>query len=208
MADEARGQVKNVADQARNIAQTAVENPEHAEKILELSLRRVFRRGNEFVNEVDRAALVDQMVQRTGMTPEQVTQQIAQWEERFEQVRAQTAQAREAALQRANELRQDAERRAEEIYNQAQARFEAMQTEARQVADNFAHEAEERAREAAQKATNTLSQVAAGIVFAMFLGAVASGIGGYFGAPDDLPSIDADELRNTGSMIIVDIFDR
>jgi len=178
-------------------AEQAVKHPDHAGQILNIALQRVFRRGEEVASDVDRHALLNVLTTNTDMSREEAAQQIQTWEKEFNDIKSQTSQAREVARQKADEFRQQAEQKATEIYDQAQQKLEAMQQEAEAKLQQAAHEAEEKAREAAQATSETFAKVAAGIAIAMFVGAVAAGIGGYIGIPKDLPDIPVVETAST-----------
>lgn len=188
-----QGQVEAAVDDVQNAAQQIARHPERTGDILNIAIQRVFRRGEAVASDVDRDSLINLLMERTDMTREQAVEQINTWEERFNQVKDQTRQAREIARQRAEEFRQQAEQRAREVYEEAQSRVKELQHEAQERL----REAEEEAREAAEKATSTFSKLAAGIAAAMIIGAVAAGLGGSIGAPEDLPDVDVEDVTDT-----------
>lgn len=189
---EVRQQAQGAMQDIKDAARTAVRHPEHLDEIVTLAVQRVFRRGEDVANDLDREALMSVLRENSDMTDEQISQQIQQWEERFEQVKHQTRQARDVARQKAEELRQQAEEKAREAFEQMQAYAAKLQHEAETRVQETLHEAERTAREAAQTAVESFAKVAAAIAATMIIGAVAAGIGGYIGAPEDLPDIEVD----------------
>ncbi len=174
-------------------AQQAIRDPEHADQVLNIALQRVLRRGEDLASDVDRDALVNLLTENTDMTYDEASQQVQRWEEQFQTVKQQTAQVRDTARQRAEELRQQAEQKAQEIYHQAQERAEEMQREIETRMNEVRAEAEEKAREAAQEASDAFAKIAAAIAVAMVVGAIAAGLGGYIGAPEELPDVTVEE---------------
>lgn len=187
--------VKQTVDDVANATKYAIRNPKLAPDMLEIVLRRVLRRGESIANDVDRQALRNYITSNTDLSEQDAEAQIQEIEEQFNQVKQQTKQAREIAKQRAQEFQQQAETKAQELYQTAQERVEEMQREAQTRLQEAADEAEKQAREAAQQASDSFAKLAAGLAVAMVVGAVAAGLGGFFGAPQSLPDIDVEEVN-------------
>lgn len=188
--------IEQTVNDVANATKYAMRNPENAPDMLEIVLRRVLRRGENVANDVDRQALRNYITANSDLSEEDAEAQVQQIEEQFAQVKEQTKQAREIAKQRAEEFRQEAETKAQELYQTAQDRVTEMQQEAEARLKEASEEAEKQAREVAQQASDSFAKLAAGIAVALVIGAVAAGLGGFFGAPETLPDVPITEASN------------
>jgi hypothetical protein len=188
MANQVRAGVRDVQDGVREV----IRNPQDLSRVLDITLNRIFTRGESIVNEVDRESLLNLLMENGNLSRQDAEAQLQRWEEQFNQVRTQTQQAREMAMQKAEEFRQQAEQKAQEIYQMALNRVEEMQKDVENRLNQAKEEAENAAREAAQAAKDTFTKVATAVAVAMIIGGIAAAIGGYYGAPESLPDIDAD----------------
>jgi hypothetical protein len=195
MENQVRAGVQDVQEGVKQI----VRNPQNMGQILDITLNRIFTRGERIVNDVDRQSLVNLLMENGNMSQQEATAQLQRWESQFSQVKEQTQQARQMAMQKADELRQQAEQKAHEMYEVAQVRIDEMQKEVENRLNQAKEEAEKTARETAQAAKETFTKVATAIAIAMIIGGIAAAVGGYFGAPEELPEVEPD---NTASMSI------
>jgi hypothetical protein len=189
MENQVRAGVRDVQDGVKQI----VRNPQDLSRVLDITLNRIFTRGEALVNDVDRESLVNLLMENGNMSREQAMAQLERWEEQFNQVKTQTQQARETAMQKAEEFRQQAEQKAQEMYQMAQARVAEMEKEVETRLNQAKEEAENAAREAAQAAKETFTKVATAVAVAMIIGGIAAAIGGYYGTPETLPDMNTDE---------------
>jgi ElaB/YqjD/DUF883 family membrane-anchored ribosome-binding protein len=188
--EDLQHQAQDTVEDMENLARVAVRHPEHLDRILELALRRVFRRAEGYIGDVDRDNLVQVLMQRTNMTEDEAVQQIERWEARAQEARHQVEQMRQTAMEKAQELRQQAEDKANEIVERAKQQAQEMYDNVQSRMDTVRNEVVHQAREAADTTTNIIASLAAAIVFALFIGGIAAGIGGAAGSPDDL-TVDA-----------------
>jgi ElaB/YqjD/DUF883 family membrane-anchored ribosome-binding protein len=168
--DMLRSQAEGAAGEVRNAVRAVTANPAEADQAINLAMRRLFNRGQEVINQTDRDAVVNLLMERTDMNEEQARQMIGQWEERYNQAR--------------HELNQ--------TQQQVRQRVEQLQTEARQKAEEARFEVERRAKEAAQATTDTIAKVAGAVFLALVVGAFAAGLGGLLGTPEELPVAEID----------------
>ena len=183
--EELQQTAKDTAEDMQHLARVAARHPEQADRILELALRRVFRRGEDYISDVDRDNLVQVMSERTNMTEEEIRQQIDQWEQRAQRARQQVEVMRQTAMERAQELRQKAEVKAQEMYEKARQEAQEMYDNVQQKVMETRREVEHQAREAAGATTDMIAKVATALVVALLIGAVAAGLGGAVGAPGE-----------------------
>jgi hypothetical protein len=182
--NEAQYQAEEVVDDAQRALRYMANNPAEADATLMWLLRRVFRRGETVVDDADREALIDALMERAPISREEAESYINQWEETYNSAKEDVQSAREQAMNRV-----------EEMQEKAKQKFNEMQDEANQRLKTLRHEAEERARDAAQATTEAIAAIAAAIFIAMLAGALAAGIGGAVGVPDaeDVPADEVDE---------------
>jgi hypothetical protein len=178
-------QAQDTVDDMQNLARVAVRHPEHIDRILELALRRVFRRAEAYIGDVDRDNLVNVLMQRTSMNEEEARQQIERWEQTAQEARQQLEEMRQTATEKAQELRQQAESKANEIVERAKQQAQEMYDNVQNRMDTVRNEVVHQAREVADTTTNIIASLAAAIVFALFIGGIAAGIGGAAGTPDE-----------------------
>ena len=195
------GQAAGAADDVREGVKAAVQHPDQAARVLELTLRRVLRRGEAVASDVDRDSLVKLLTSRSDMTEEQARDRINQYEEQFNQTRQEVTQVRQQVEERAQQTRAEVEKRAEEIRQSAMQQAEELQnrieTQAREARDEVARQA----REAAEKASNNLAKLAAAVGLAMLLGGVFAGFGGALGVEDpEVVEVDVTEGREGASL--------
>jgi hypothetical protein len=183
--EELQATAQDTVQDMKYLAQVAARHPEHADRILELALRRVFRRGEDYISDVDRDNLVQVLTERTNMTEDEIRQQIDQWEQRAQRARQQVNVMRQTAMERAQELRQKAEEKAQELYEKARQQAQEMYDSVQQNVNQMRHEVEHQAREAAGTTTDIIAKVAAALVVALLIGAVAAGLGGAVGSPGE-----------------------
>jgi hypothetical protein len=186
--------VSETVDDARRAAVLAMKYPDEADRILNLTLRRLLRRGRETASEVDRDALVNLLTQNTNMTEREVRSRLNEWENRYARMREQTERARSEAQRKAQELQAQAQQKAQEIYKDVQDYVNQMEQKAEQRIKQAQQEAEEKAREAAGRSADVFSKIAAAVAAAMILGAIAAGFGGLVGVPEELPEAEVDNV--------------
>ncbi len=174
--------VDDVKQTAKQVTQQVQEDPEEAFETLNLALRRVLRKGQIAVNDVDRNAVVEMLVKRGNMDETQARETLAQWEDRFNQAKTEAERVREAVQQRVEQLQSEAEMKARQL-----------EGELREKAEDARREAERVAREAAQKTSDAIAQIAGLVFAAIIVGAVAAGIGGWIGTPERLPTVNAND---------------
>lgn len=201
-----QSEMQATADDLRNTVAEVVRNPNNADHVIDLALRRVFRRGESVVSELDRADLVNIVAERTGQSPEQAQQTIRQWEENFNRAKEQTKQAREQAMQQAAQLRDQVEQKAQEVQMQIQQRVEELEHEAQRRAEELRMQAEHTARQSAEQVRKGVAKLATAVVIAAAVGAVAAGIGGALGAPDELPTMEVDTNPSSWYYEVPDAF--
>jgi hypothetical protein len=187
-----REQAELAVDDVTAAARAAVRHPEHIDKIVELSLRRVFRRGQSAVNDVDRDTLVKVLSERTNMSEQEIRDRLGTWEQGFEQAKTDTQRTIEEARQRYMETRHDLERR-----------FYEMRTEVEERVEDVVHEVEYQVRETAQDATDMISAISGAAFAAIVIGALAAGIGGLLGIRTTIPMVEVEDATNpeTGYVI-------
>ncbi|GAB4521098.1 MAG: hypothetical protein OHK0046_32060 [Anaerolineae bacterium] len=190
--EEARQQTEGAVQDLQAAARQASQHPEDAQHILETVLRRVFNRVEDVVEDVDRQSLMEVLTQRTNMNEQELRAFVDRWEGQYNEARGRVNQARESAMTEAQQLRQEAENRARQIQEEAIRRAEDIQRRVRNTVEDVRDEAEERVIDVAQTATSMISRAAAAVVLAMVVGAVAAGIGGALGTPEELPVAEID----------------
>lgn len=177
--DQVQNEARQAAGEVQNAVQQIAQDPAHWERYMNLALRRVMRRGQTMVNQADRDALAQFMVDRSGISPEQAMQQVQQWEGQFEQARQQLDQTRQQVEQRMNELRLEAESRVEQARRDAEQKVMQLRMEA-----------EHKAREAAEATMQAVAKIAAIAFAALVVGAIAAGVGGALGTPTSIETIE------------------
>jgi ElaB/YqjD/DUF883 family membrane-anchored ribosome-binding protein len=179
MKAQAKKAVSEVKSTAKDVVQQVAEDPEEALQALNMAMRRVFYRGRLAVNDVDRDALVDLLVDRTNMSEVQARETLAQWENRVEQAKREVETVREELQQRLEQLQSEAEIKAKRL-----------ESEVREKAEEARAEAERVAREAAQATSDAVAQIAGVVFAAVVIGGIAAGIGGWIGTPERLPTVE------------------
>ena len=190
--EEVKGAAQQSAQDVKDAARVVAKNPQHAEDILRATFERVLNRGRETVEQVDRQSVIEVMVARSDMTEAEAQQTLSIWEKRYHQAGQEVEQARQQVKREFARTKQDVEQKADEL--QVQARHKA--EELRHEAEQKAHEAEIKAREAAQATTDAIAKIAGVVVVALVVGAVAAGIGGLIGAPEEVPTAELDTNSN------------
>lgn len=165
--DRVRQTADTAVQDVKNTAQQIARNPAEAERLITEAVERIINRAQNTVSDVDRQAVIDVMVANANMTEQQARQTLARWEQMPYQAAQQAEQAKEQIEQKAEEVRWQAE----------------------QKIDQIRHDVDRTARDAAQAVTDAIARIA-GIAFAaIVIGAIAAGIGGILGAPDEVPVI-------------------
>ncbi|MCU0497987.1 MAG: hypothetical protein MUF87_11610 [Anaerolineae bacterium] len=177
--DQVQSEARQAVGEVQGAVQQIAQDPAHWERYLNLALRRVMRRGQTMVNQADRDALVQFMIDRSGVSREQAMQQVQQWEGQFEQARQQVEQTRQQVEQRVNELRREAENRVEQARREAEQKMMQLRMEA-----------EHKAREAAEATMQAVAKIAAIAFAALVVGAIAAGVGGALGTPASIETIE------------------
>jgi len=169
------GAVQEGAQDVKQAAQRVAQNPSDANQVFNETLSRVLNRAQGVNLQADRDAVVKSISERTGVTTEQAQQQVKKWEDGFAQARGQ-----------ADQTLQDAQRKADELRKQAEAKAAEVQRDAEKTAAKLKADADRVAREAADATAKIISRLALAAFGAILAGAIAAGIGGYIGAPDDV----------------------
>lgn len=94
---EVEKDARNAASQARDTAAAPTEQD------LSSLLERLLQQGKEAASQVDRDAVINVVVARTGVTREEATRRVAAWEDTADKARAKAAQAAEEAKVKARE---------------------------------------------------------------------------------------------------------
>jgi len=97
-------QVDAAASDAGNTAQTAAQNPAGTDAELTGLIDRIFSRGEATLNQVDKEALVNVLVARGSMTPDQASQTVDRWQASAVVAKQKYEQAKVAAEQKAREI--------------------------------------------------------------------------------------------------------
>jgi hypothetical protein len=179
MRTQAKKAAADIQSTAKEVVEQVREDPEEAFQALNLALRRVFYRGRLMVNDVDRDALVDQLVQRANMDETQARETLARWEDRVAQ-----------AKREADTVREELQQRIEQLESEAQIKAMKLEGEVREKAEQARIEAERVAREAAQKTSDAVAQIAGVVFAAVVIGGIAAGVGGWIGTPERLPTVE------------------
>jgi F0F1-type ATP synthase membrane subunit b/b' len=166
-ADRVQATAEGAVDEARNTAQQIVRNPGEAERLINDALGRVLNNAQDVVSDVDRDSVIDVMTANTNLSREQARQALSRWEQTYRQAGQQAEQVRDQVSGKVQEVRVQAEQKVEQIR----------------------HDVDRTARDAAQAVTDAIAR-AAGIAFAaIVIGAIAAGLGGLLGAPEEVPII-------------------
>jgi hypothetical protein len=183
----AQGAVQEVS----GAAQTAVQQAGHGDfegawQTMQLALRHVLREGQSVVTDVDRDAVMQVLMQRGNMDEAQARQTVQRWEDSFNQAKQQTLQTRQQVEQSIQQMRMEAERKVEDVRRRVESQLHQAQQEAERVA-----------REAAKATTDTIAKLAGAVFAAMVIGAVAAGIGGWLGTPEEIQTIEVETSPET-----------
>jgi hypothetical protein len=165
-----QAQASNAVGDAQAAVQDIVRDPVHFDQTLNLALRRIFRRGQSVVSDVDRNTALQLLMERGQMTEEHAQQMLGKWEESWKGAQFELEKARARAEQEAKRLQQELMQKAEEARVQA----------------------EHAAREAAKATTQAVAKIAGAVFLAILVGAIAAGLGGMIGAPESVPAADVD----------------
>jgi hypothetical protein len=172
--EQVQASAGDAVQQVKNTAQAIAQDPAHARQEIDELIQRLFAIGQTATQSADRDTLINALVERAGVSREEAEQQIDRWQSDLDQARAQ----------------------AERTLQQTKAQAERKVEDAKRQVQQAAAEAEYKAREAAQTATDTISKAAAAIFAAMVIGAIAAGIGGLVGTPDELPIVSIDRTAD------------
>lgn len=96
------GAVEQQAKSAVADAQRTAADP--SDQDVSTLVERLLARGRDAASQVDREAVVNVVVARTGLSPEEAAKRVQGWETTAEQTRAKAAQAAEQAKQKAREV--------------------------------------------------------------------------------------------------------
>ncbi|MDX1994613.1 MAG: hypothetical protein SF029_19680 [bacterium] len=183
LQQQANAAVQDVRGAVQQAAQEARQSPQQALETLANALDKVFYRAqnaaDQVSNDVDRQAVIDVLKARTNMSDEQARQTLQRWEGNFNQARGEADQMRNQLMQTAREIPQQARQTVNEIRDDVMQRVE-------QVRDD----AEQTLRSAAQATTDAIARLAGAAFAAIVLGAIAAGLGGLLGVPQELPVAD------------------
>lgn len=99
VAKQAQGAVRSAATDPQA---TAAQSDSGNQDILAL-LDRLFQKGKDTASQVDRDAVINVVMARTGVSREEATKRVAGWEETYQQSKARFEQAKQQAEQKARE---------------------------------------------------------------------------------------------------------
>lgn len=164
--ERVKAQAQTAGYQIQDAAKEVLQNPGDAERIFNDTLTRILNQGQAITNQADQQAIIDVMVQRGNVTEDQARQALNRWENGLRNTQQQLDYVTQQAKTRVNEVRYQAESKVEDIKQ----------------------DAERITRETAQATTEAISKLALAAFAAIVIGIIAAGIGGYAGAPQDLPT--------------------
>jgi len=159
-------QAQTVGYQIQDTAKEALQNPGEADRIFNETLTRILNQGQAITNQADQQAIIDVMVQRGNVTEDQARQALDRWEKGLRNTQQQLDYVTQQAKTRVNEVR-----------HQAEAKVADVKEDAGRIA-----------RETVQTTAEAISKLALAAFAAIVIGIIAAGIGGYLGAPQDLPT--------------------
>lgn len=187
--------VANAKDQVQGAAKEALQQAqrgdlEQARETLVTAVQNVLEQGMNTAQNVsvDRENVINLITSRTQMSREEAERTLSQWESRFQQARQQTDDARQQVSSQMDQVKQQVGAQVNQVRQQA----ENMQAKVVEKVEEVRAEAEEKAREAADQARKALGAVALALFAALVVGAIAAGIGGAIGAPEELPTAQID----------------
>lgn len=181
-------QVRGAVDDVRNAAENVVQNPSSLDQNINDALMRVLQRGQRVVDQADRDAIVRVLAERGNLSEQQARETLQNWEVRAEQARHEFEKTRQQVENKVAQVQGEVQHRVEEVRQEVQYRVEEAK-----------HEVERVAREAAQTTTQTIARLASIAFAAIAIGALAAGIGGLIGAPENIPSVEVtDTTANNG----------
>jgi hypothetical protein len=164
--ERVKAQAQAAGYQIQDAAKEVLQSPGDTERIFNETLTRILNQGQAITNQADQQAIIDIMVQRGNVTEEQAHQALSRWESGLRNTQQQLDYVTQQAKTRVNEVRYQAEAKV----------------------DDVKQDAERMARETAQVTTEAISKLALAAFAAIVIGIIAAGIGGYIGAPQDLPT--------------------
>lgn len=185
--------VASAKDQVQTATQDALQQAQHgdleeARNTLVTAVQSLLEQGRDTAQTVDRENVINLITSRTQMSREEAEQTLGEWESRFQQAREQTDQVKQQVGGQVDQVRQQVEAQVDQVKQQA----EAVQAKVVEKVEEVRADAEEKAREAADQARKALGKVALALFAALVVGAVAAGIGGAIGAPEELPTAEID----------------
>ncbi|MDX2137531.1 MAG: hypothetical protein SF123_05505 [Chloroflexota bacterium] len=172
---------RDAVQDVRSAVAEAAQKPDEINRIVANTMGKLFNRGRDVVSQVDRDAVVDLLVQRGNMNREQAQAQVARWEQQLQE-----------APRQAGTMINDALSRAEDAPSAINEQVSRVQNAVSEQVSKVQHDIERTARETAQAATDVIAKLALTAFVIVMVGAVAAGIGGYFGAPQELPVAEVD----------------
>lgn len=105
--DRLEGQAEELRRDVRSAASRAAQDPQRVDKELESLFDEIQREGRETLRAVDREALVNIIMERTGQSRQEATQTVSNWEQEYQQVyqraREEWDQAKAQAEEKARE---------------------------------------------------------------------------------------------------------
>lgn len=167
----ARSEARQAAGEVRAAAQQAAQDPRLAQQQLQQVVSRLVQRGQGMATQADRQAVVEVLMNNAGMDRARAEQTVQGWEESYNR-----------AAQEVERLQSQTRQRAEQAVQSAQNQVQRVRARA-----------EETARDAANATASAIAGMAGALFIVMVIGAAAAGIGGYVGAPDELPTVEIDE---------------
>jgi hypothetical protein len=166
--EQLQNQAAGVGQDVRAAVEQVARNPASADDALNQVLDRLFSRGQSLTqavaSEADRDNLRQMLKERTSLNEQQIEQLMTRWEQTYNQARIEFDHA----------------------WQEAQKKLQQVQREAQEKAEEAKAEAERIARETAQATSQTIAKLAAAIFAAIIIGGMAAGIGGWFGAPNEV----------------------
>jgi hypothetical protein len=187
--------VANAKNQVQGAAQEAIHQAQHgdleqARNTLVTAVQSVLEQGMNTAQNVsvDRENVINLITSRTQMSRAEAERTLNQWESRFQQARQQTDEARQQVNGQMNQVKQQVNAQVNQVRQQA----EEVQAKVVEKVEEVRADAEATAREAADQARKALGAVALALFAALVVGAIAAGIGGAIGAPEELPTAQID----------------
>jgi len=175
--ERVKAQVQTAGYQIQDAAKEAIQNPGDAERIFNQTLTRLLNDGQSITNQADEQKLIDLMVQRGNVTEDQARQSLHRWQDGLRSAQQQLDYVSQQARERVGDVRQQVESRVDDMKQQVATKV-----------DDVKQDVADKARETAQATTDAISKLAFAAFVALLIGIIAGGLGGYVGAPEELPT--------------------